>query len=398
MSRPNQYTSPSETTTAVAAPAKPAKFVPCPRSEYSSEHLNDWITFRDTRFKNFDICPSCFSASIALTRHAASFARAARKAPGVGYNCHFSRYWVRIAWAWIIASGAQGDAHLLAKVAAVDDPVGPCPNGLGLAPKDQGKIEDERVWYTISHPDNSGALVHQFTVCRFCITCIYTILPAVQTASPFLCLSEVPHAGICHMLSGTTRTTSYIDALMSAESAAQVSGTDVDMDAFKHFVLRFGSVAECSKDEPTIGNFYHIPQLPKFKVCEECYEDYVKPSANTGSRIALCFDSPVYAEDGFVCQLYSDRMRNMWSTAVANNDMEYLHKQVMARAAKETDTIMEISTLEEHFALLKQRAESQEQMALEEQMAQNSQNQALQMSTGQTPDVRLHSHFHFEVS
>jgi hypothetical protein len=376
-------------TPASAAPIKPAKFVPCPRSNYSGEHLNDWITFRDSRYKNFDICPACFSASIALTRHAASFTRSARKALGGGYKCDFSGYWVRIAWAWIIANGERGDAHLLAEVTAVAGQEEPCPNDLAIAPTGTAKTEATRLWYTIAHPDNSGVLLDHFTICSFCVTSIYTIFPSVHTALPFARVSDTPGTGTCDILASSGRTTSYIEALMNAESTAQETESDADMDVLKNFVFRFAGLAECAREEIAVGNVYSIPQLPVFRVCEECHEQYIRPNASAGSQIALSFGAPVYAAEGFVCQLYSERMQKLWLTAVANNNMNYLRYKVIERATQEAEITTEITALKEKFAMLKKQAEDQEQLALMEQMmSQNSLHSTVRSGVGNNQPVR----------
>jgi hypothetical protein len=215
------------------------------------------------------------------------------------------------------------------------------------------------------------------------------MLPSIHKAFPFVRASETPSTGMCAILAGSGRTTSYIKALMNAESAVHESEVDVNMEALKNFVLRFGGLAECAKDDIAVGNVYYMPHLPEFRVCEECHEQYIRPNASAGSQIALSFGEPVHISEGFVCQLYSERMRNYWFTAVANNNMDYLRHKVVARSARETETTMEITALKEQFAMLKQQAEDQEQLALMEQMmSQNSLNPAVKPGSRHDHPVR----------
>jgi len=66
-----------------------------------------------------------------------------------------------------------------------------------------------------------------------------------------------------------------------------------------------------------------------FTVCEQCYADVVKPDADRGVQLARLFDStPSAMSAGFTCQLYSDRMRRVWSEAAVSGNIDFLRQKV----------------------------------------------------------------------
>lgn len=238
------------------------------------------------------------------------------------------------------------DVHLLAKVAAIVTPDGPCPNGVIMGDKGDEKKEATRMWYSLPDPDNNGALLIEFTICSFCVISMHTSWPAIGKAFPFVRASQTACAGTCDIFGGASaRTMEHIQLLTVAESQAAENGGHVNMDEFTRFVKRYAGLAECSKGESTEGFYYVMPQIPDFKVCEECYETCVNPYVNTRNSIAERFGKADDAFDGFNCTLYSERMRKAWTDAINNNDMEELKGRVAIRCWKAGELGMQLTAI-----------------------------------------------------
>src|SRR5436190_9465819 len=195
-------------------------FTSCPRAEHSEGHT-DWLTISDSRFGNFDICPTCFNASINPTQYRRFFVQAAPKPPNVATKCDFSEYWVRVAWTWVMA-GTLPDASLLAMVAETNVAEGPCPNTTQQSSVPGAESATAtRMWYTIQHPDTLR-MMDEFTICSYCLANIDTIYPVLRGS--FIPASPSPCSATCDLVLGTPRCCKYLDALTDAAVAAQATG------------------------------------------------------------------------------------------------------------------------------------------------------------------------------
>lgn len=86
----------------------------------------------------------------------------------------------------------------------------------------------------------------------------------------------------------------------------------------------------CPRSYPSTTLRCHtMPNLFEFTVCEQCYAEVIRPDVSRASELARQFDpNPSLMPSGFTCQLYSDRMRRVWSEAGSTGNLEYLRQKV----------------------------------------------------------------------
>jgi len=82
--------------------------------------------------------------------------------------------------------------------------------------------------------------------------------------------------------------------------------------------------------------------LPEFTVCEECYDAVVWPlveedSNKKKSEVADNFIRKRQIRPVASCQLYSNRMREVFRRACRRNDMGYLEAKVKERLVAQAD-------------------------------------------------------------
>ena len=88
--------------------------------------------------------------------------------------------------------------------------------------------------------------------------------------------------------------------------------------------------------------------LPEFTVCEECYDAVVWPlieDNNNTSDIARSFLRSRQYRSLAACQLYSNRMRDIFRKACRRNDMDLLISKVKERLAVESEIRAKYSAL-----------------------------------------------------
>ncbi|KAK3346087.1 hypothetical protein B0T25DRAFT_460385, partial [Lasiosphaeria hispida] len=99
--------------------------------------------------------------------------------------------------------------------------------------------------------------------------------------------------------------------------------------------------------------------------CEHCYASVVKPDADRGVEMARRFEgNPSAMPSGFTCQLYSDRMRRVWSDAVSTGNFEYLRQKVLERRAKERELQAKTAQLRQQASQLREQAGVKEHLAI----------------------------------
>jgi hypothetical protein len=156
------------------ANSQPHTFVSCPRAKYLQGY-DDWLRINDPRF-NFDICPTCFDKSINPTEYRRFFIKAPKKPENTCISCDFSKYWVRVAWCWIVKRSLP-HVSLLPAVAEVSVPDGECPNSKASSGE---KPTVTRMWYTIPHPD-TGVLQGDFTIRSRCLANVKTSIAGAMS-------------------------------------------------------------------------------------------------------------------------------------------------------------------------------------------------------------------------
>lgn len=109
-----------------------------------------------------------------------------------------------------------------------------------------------------------------------------------------------------------------------------------------------------------------IEGLPEFTVCEDCYDAVVWPliEENDNKRksdVAASFIRRRQKVDFASCQLYSDRMRDVFRRACRRNDINYLEDKVKEKFAMQGELKSQLAVVlqqnQDDPEIQKQRAE-----------------------------------------
>lgn len=206
-----------------------------------------------------------------------------------------------------------------------------------------GGYEAVRKWYSVVDP-RTNQLVPGFDVCSACVGVVEAILP--QLAGGVFVPKEdfgYPRGErrMCDLRFDTERFVQYFDALESmAEQTPRYLGryiphTDPFVDVVRS--LASSAIAKCEKDrEVRNGRWYVISQLPELTVCKSCFTQVIKLEAERGGRaIPRMFEVELRPIGS--CQLYSDRMRDIFREAVKNDDFVLLARKARERKEKELE-------------------------------------------------------------
>lgn len=335
--RQSQAPSPTTPRSSETAATAPIALPQCPRPEYSTHH-DDWYTLDGCPYLN--ICPSCFDKVFVSTIYRSYFHRKPlrRDYTTVAVRCGFSDAWTRLAWLLTLQRQLPSLSlfRSLAELAH-NFPDHECP----------GALEAVTEWHTVI--DRDGRYVQKFTVCPLDVRRIELLLPAFKGL-----FVPVPQRGSyssyanglqakCSLRSGTeSRFAVYMDTLVSIhETAALARRMPPDPSSFVSLVKRKSKLDECTRDDMIRNKPWHyIPALSAFTVCEDCYDDLVRPELEHDSDIAMRFnDVPQRLSResslGSSCQLYSPRMRRIWKKAVQSGNMSDLKEKATERKQTE---------------------------------------------------------------
>ncbi|KAH0539070.1 hypothetical protein FGG08_004368 [Glutinoglossum americanum] len=314
----------SSTTSPPVTPGKPEfpLFLACARSG-GVAGKNDWHTL--VNCSSFSICPTCLEEYIVPSPFISYF-RPSTRPSDAEIKCDFSNIWVRTGWNFTLQRRQNMDLfYAIAKVITSADP---CPG------------DDVRAgsWHSIADPD-AGEPVENFSVCRSCVLNIEALFPTMSGVF-ILIPNRQGLERVCDMRSGSKRFPKYFRMIESTADAARISFRSPDTRALTHFIRKRSSMRECTNDRLVFDKGWHtIPELPHFTICEECYNDVVWPAIDGGSMLASkCSRSMQLVwsgNDGVSCQLYSQRMRQIFEEAVTRNDLDFLRKKTSERRDKE---------------------------------------------------------------
>lgn len=136
----------------------------------------------------------------------------------------------------------------------------------------------------------------------------------------------------------------YFDSLETAADTASDSRYSPDTTELALVVKRFASLPECPRDISHSNSYWYIiTQLPDFTVCLECFEEVVLPGLEKGKAIPSMFNKAMQRKESASCQLYSERMREIFEKAVDGNDYKLLAAKARERRAKEVQCKKEIA-------------------------------------------------------
>ncbi|PSK40205.1 hypothetical protein B9Z65_8145 [Elsinoe australis] len=331
---------------------------PCPRADYVSGY-NDWYTLEDC--PNFDICEPCLRANFRDNYHAAYFrpVHPSSRSISTKVRCDFSRQWIRLAWL-LTLQRQLSNLSLLKAVYHLLQPTNslPCPD-IHVKP---------HTWYTVL----DDATRRPITDLHICITDVRTIeillpslrgffvpAPAPKGSRSSTTIDQTPH--LCAFRStNNNRFQIYLDSLISLhEAVAQSPGSRLpDMTPFVHLVKHKLELDECPRDNILQGaRWFFVPSVPEFTVCEDCHDDMIAPLLRQDRDLAMRFNRSAQllpaskegrsARDSVnsvtdvakeaSCALYSNRMREVFMTAVEGNDLKLLSRVARQRREMEKE-------------------------------------------------------------
>jgi hypothetical protein len=137
-----------------------------------------------------------------------------------------------------------------------------------------------------------------------------------------------------HFAPGRKRFLQIFDLLESASDTAVARKTTVDLQSLADKIRDVTITPECMRDEPVPGRKWHVMEsIPEFTVCEECFEHVVLPivEGEQFSSVARNFFKRRQERPFATCQLYSDRMRDIFKKACRRDDIGYLDDRVKER-------------------------------------------------------------------
>ncbi|KAI0848654.1 hypothetical protein F5Y00DRAFT_270116 [Daldinia vernicosa] len=309
----------------------------CPRRQPTKGHV-DWLTL--PRCDNFDICPSCYEATFSQTEFAHHFVPAPFRSTDRYIVCDFgtSRYY-HIAY-FLTRKYGMADLAMFRNIANVTAKSQPC----------SGARETSRIWYSVKDP-RSGHPLESFTACYTCAKTVEVLLP--NLTGLFVPMDSPAEAtrGVCAMHQDNERRfLFYFDLLEAAADKALITKSTPDVQALADRLRDLTAVPECARDTPIQnGKWYTMRSIPDFTVCEECFGEVVWPMIQRdSSSIAANFHKNPQLLPLAACQLYSDRMRQIFQWAVRHNDMRYLEAKVRERRVKDQEYQARIAGLDPH--------------------------------------------------
>lgn len=317
----------------------------CPRTTFTRGR-NDWLTL--PQCPSFDMCPSCFNSTIAPTEFRDHFVQTPPRSSSTEVLCDFgSSPWYRIAWLLTLKERRR-DLKLFYGLANIAASVPPC----------LGKHEAVRQWHSIIDP-KTRAPIHNFDVCYSCAKSVETLLPPIRG---IFVRTDNPHAPpgagrVCDLRFDSKRFIQYFDALETTADKADDEDGPPDTRSLASLVRRMALIDECQQDKELADARWHvITQLPEFTVCEECFDEVVWPELEDRKAIPAMFNKTQQRIPKASCQLYSERMREVFSKAVDGDDYKLL-----ASKARERKTIE--ATYRDNLESMKRQMKSNPQVA-----------------------------------
>jgi hypothetical protein len=341
------------------------QFADCGRTEFTTK-WNDWIILKSD--SNVAFCQQCFDRTIApYPQYVQYFTRAPSNLSPGGVACDMTRSWMRWAWIMIVLSGVH-DANLLSRIGNVQDAEGSCPNGEVLDGFRVNKVQAVRRWYCIK--ERGGKQLDDFTICSFCLQKIYIILPVLRQHCVFDVAAEgMALAGTCDIIRGSSRSTRLMASLIDAAESAEDG--PIDCSELEAFIKKYALLGECPESFGGIGKCHGSRQMSDFGVCETCYEDVVRPHAQSPMG-ELVDSTAVMMAKGFTCDLFSPRMRELWNSCVATGDSSTFTRRVAERDVRRQQIFSQVKMLDLEIAQCQMNQKHYLQLSSMETISQGS--------------------------
>ncbi len=300
--------------------SQPLVLLPCPRPTPVAG-FTDWYTMKGNL--SFSICPSCRQTAF-RAGYEKIFERSPPESPATKRRCDFSSPWIRMA-ILLTTTKKRADPELISAMADIIVEELPCP----------GKVPAEGQWYRVVNAE-SGKQVSGFDVCPCCVRNVETMFPVLRGIFQKSRSRHPHHERTCDLRADSKRFTMYIDLLESIANHATEFRRPPDMLRFTDLAEKMASIPECSRDDMLLDQRWHIiPQIPELTVCEDCYQEVVRPAARQGYSVAVQFSRKPHRagrrDEGISCQLYSPRMRRVFMEACRRDDLAGLRDAAVAR-------------------------------------------------------------------
>ena len=307
----------------------------CPHQTAEAGY-EDWLTL--PRCDNFNLCRSCYDQVFAGTDFRSHFI-AARRPKDKEILCDLGTSpWYRIAWL-MTRKYRHPDLRLLQGIAHVEAKNQPCSGGHMAV----------RTWWSIKDP-YSGRCIQDFNVCYHCAKAVEVLFP--NLLGVFVPVdSPGPTRDICslHFAPDRKRFNLYFDLLEGTYDRAVANKSAPNIPQLATKVRHMSPVGECARDDVVRGGAWHMMErLQEFTVCEECFHDVVFPELEAGSMVARNFYQKPQRLRRAACQLYSQRMRDVFRRACQKDDFKYLQVKVRERLDIEMDIKNSLQKIDDH--------------------------------------------------
>ncbi|KAF4119696.1 Conserved hypothetical, protein [Geosmithia morbida] len=296
----------------------------------------DWLTLPRS---DMNICPDCYRGVFENTEFRTHFQPMLRPADRP-IACDFgSTPWYRIAWLLSLKND-HPDLRLLQQVDSTANKwrgSQPCP---GPRPTSRG-------WLTIWDPYTRRPIPN-FTVCYECAAMVEVLLPNLEGIFAPLDPRQEPLTSVCalHFKPQRKRFALYFDALETTADRAAWYGEPPDIEALAAKIDRLSAVDECREGKRIPDTHWYTMQfLPEFTVCADCFDAVVRPRLATDTVARNFFKNPQWVASA-ACQLYSERMREVFAKACRRNDPKYLQSKVHERRMIEADINEQLAKLD----------------------------------------------------
>ena len=298
-----------------------ARLAPCPRSKPVAGWV-DWYTLSGLPQLNF--CPSCMR-TLGNSRFREQFVPQYSPSAKQEISCTLSQPWFRLAWIQTIKQKRPSLEMIHDLVELSQDDTKPCP----------GKKRQVRSWFSAFDPDTDTP-ISEFDACSHCIRSVRILFPKCKEVFDRRSSSKVQEK-VCDLDCKSPRFERYMGIL--EDTTLQSEGKRLGKTEVKSVVKDFRQVCryeECLRSVPLQGQAWHfIPQIPELTICPECFSTFVfplrdRPVASLVNR-SMQLVPGTDARSLISCQLYSERMREAFNNAVANNDLDSLAKVARRR-------------------------------------------------------------------
>ncbi|KAK0739250.1 hypothetical protein B0T21DRAFT_382331 [Apiosordaria backusii] len=301
-----------------------------PTSSQKAAEAGQWMTLQ--RAENFVICPDCYKDVFGNSTYQHLFVPA--PPPQQLVSCDFgSQFWYRIAFILSLKLN-HTDLRLLQAVSSVAARHQPCAGG----------VRATRIWYGLLSPNSRHQRpIQGFEVCSSCAKTCEALLPNLAGAFVPLDNNE-PMKGTCEMYYSPERKRfmDLWDHLEGVSDQALKLRTAPDLVLLADKVRDTCHYEECGRNRPLRNRkWFMMERLPEMTVCGECFWEVVVPlleqdrqgdGGDVKGEIPKNFYKQMLRVEGLAsCQLYSERMRNVFRLAAEHGDWRFLEGEVLGR-------------------------------------------------------------------